>query len=93
MLDLPAAALIRDLKQRGGLENTLVVWCPEFGRMPMFQKGSHGRDHNPDGFTSWLTGAGVRKGVSHGVTDELGRKAIEGIHPLYDFRATFLHLL
>lgn len=93
ILDQPAAALIKDLKQRGLLENTLVVWCTEFGRMPMFQKGAKGRDHNPDGFTCWLTGAGVKPGVSHGVTDDLGRKAIEDIHPLYDFNATILHLL
>ncbi len=93
ILDQPTAALIRDLKQRGLLEDTLVVWCTEFGRMPMFQKGAQGRDHNPDGFTCWLTGAGVKPGVSHGVTDELGRKAIEDIHPLYDFNATILHLL
>lgn len=93
ILDQPAAALIRDLKQRGLLEETLVVWCTEFGRMPMFQKGSQGRDHNPDGFTCWLTGAGVKPGVSHGVTDELGRKAVQQIHPLYDLNATILHLL
>lgn len=93
ILDQPAAALIRDLKQRGLLDDTLVVWCTEFGRMPMFQKGAKGRDHNPDGFTCWLTGAGVKPGVSHGVTDELGRKAVKDIHPLYDFNATILHLL
>lgn len=93
ILDQPAAALIRDLKQRGLLESTLVVWCTEFGRMPMFQKGAQGRDHNPDGFTCWLAGAGVKAGVSHGVTDELGLKAVADIHPLYDFNATILHLL
>ena len=93
ILDQPAAGLILDLKQRGLLGETLVVWCTEFGRMPMFQKGAQGRDHNPDGFTCWLTGAGVKPGVSHGVTDELGRKAVEQIHPLYDFNATILHLL
>jgi hypothetical protein len=93
ILDQPAAALIRDLRQRGLLENTLVVWCTEFGRMPFFQKGAQGRDHNPDGFTCWMTGAGVRKGISHGVTDELGRAAVRDIHPLYDFNATLLHLL
>jgi uncharacterized protein (DUF1501 family) len=93
ILDQPAAALIRDLKQRGMLDETLVVWCTEFGRMPFFQKGAQGRDHNPDGFTCWMTGAGVKPGVSHGVTDELGQKAIEHIHPLYDFNATILHLL
>ena len=93
ILDQPAAALIRDLKERGLLEDTLVVWCTEFGRMPFFQKGAKGRDHNPDGFTCWMTGAGVKPGVSHGVTDELGQRAIEDIHPLYDFNATILHLL
>ena len=93
ILDQPAAALIRDLKQRGLLEETLVVWCTEFGRMPMFQKGSKGRDHNPDGFTAWMTGAGVKPGVSHGRTDELGRRAVEDLHPLYDLNATILHLL
>ncbi|MEX2578915.1 MAG: DUF1501 domain-containing protein [Verrucomicrobiales bacterium] len=93
ILDQPTAALIKDLKQRGMLEDTLVVWCTEFGRMPMFQKGSQGRDHNPDGFTCWLAGAGVKPGVSHGTTDELGRKAVQDVHPLYDFNATILHLL
>ncbi|MEZ5304640.1 MAG: DUF1501 domain-containing protein [Verrucomicrobiales bacterium] len=93
ILDQPTAALIRDLRQRGLLDDTLVVWCTEFGRMPFFQKGAEGRDHNPDGFTCWMTGAGVKPGVSHGLTDELGQKAIEDIHPLYDFNATILHLL
>jgi hypothetical protein len=93
ILDQPAAALIRDLKQRGLLDETLVVWCTEFGRMPFFQAGAKGRDHNPDGFTCWLTGAGVKPGVSVGQTDEFGAKAIHDIHPLYDFNATILHLL
>lgn len=93
ILDQPAAALIRDLRQRGMLEETLVVWCTEFGRMPMFQAGAQGRDHNPNGFTCWLTGAGVKPGVSHGVTDEIGLNAVEDIHPLYDLNATILHLL
>lgn len=93
IMDQPTAALIRDLRQRGLLEDTLVVWCTEFGRMPFFQKGAKGRDHNPDGFTCWMTGAGVKRGVSVGRTDELGRKAVEDIHPLYDFNATILHLL
>ncbi|MFM8421871.1 MAG: DUF1501 domain-containing protein, partial [Verrucomicrobiota bacterium] len=93
ILDQPAAALLRDLRQRGLLQDTLVVWCTEFGRMPMFQKGSQGRDHNPDGFTCWLAGAGVRPGVSHGVTDDLGRRAIHDVATLYDFNATILHLL
>lgn len=93
IMDQPAAALIRDLKQRGLLQDTLVVWCTEFGRMPFFQKGAKGRDHNPDGFTCWLTGAGVKPGVSHGETDPLGQKAVKDVHPLYDFNATILHLL
>ncbi len=93
ILDQPAAALIKDLKQRGMLDDTLVVWCTEFGRMPFFQKGAKGRDHNPDGFTCWMTGAGVKSGVSHGETDPLGQKAVKDIHPLYDFNATILHLL
>ena len=84
---------LRDLRQRGLLGDTLVVWCTEFGRMPFFQKGALGRDHNPDGFTCWMTGAGVKPGVSHGATDALGQKAVEHIHPLYDFNATILHLL
>ena len=93
ILDQPAAALITDLKQRGLLSETLVVWCTEFGRMPFFQKGAKGRDHNPDGFTCWMTGAGVKPGVSHGMTDELGVKAVENTLSLYDFNATILHLL
>ena len=93
IFEQPAAALIRDLRQRGLLEDTLVVWCTEFGRMPFFQKGAQGRDHNPDGFTCWMTGAGVKPGVSHGATDPLGQRAIHEIHSLYDFNATLLHLL
>jgi hypothetical protein len=93
ILDQPAAALIQDLKQRGLLDDTLVIWCTEFGRMPFFQKGSKGRDHNPDGFTCWMTGAGVKPGVSHGATDDLGQRAVQDIHPLYHFNATILHLL
>ncbi len=93
ILDQPAAALIRDLRQRGLLEDTLVVWCTEFGRMPFFQKGALGRDHNPDGFTCWMTGAGVKQGVSVGRTDDFGRRAIHDVRPLYDFNATILHLL
>ena len=70
-----------------------MVWCTEFGRMPMFQKGAQGRDHNPDGFTCFLTGAGVRRGVSHGVTDELGRRAVQDVLSIHDLNATILHLL
>ena len=93
ILDQPTAAMIKDMKTRGLLEDTLVVWCTEFGRMPFFQKGAKGRDHNPDGFTCWMTGAGVKPGVSHGLTDDLGQKAVLDIHPLYDLNATILHLL
>ncbi|REK08206.1 MAG: DUF1501 domain-containing protein [Planctomycetota bacterium] len=93
ILDQPAAALFKDLKQRGLLEDTLVVWCTEFGRMPMFQKGAQGRDHNPQGFTAWLGGAGIKPGVSHGVTDELGFKAVENVLSVHDLNATILHLL
>ena len=60
ILDQPTAALLKDLKQRGILKDTLVVWCTEFGRMPTFQKGASGRDHNPEGFTCWMAGAGVK---------------------------------
>ena len=93
ILDQPAAALFRDLQQRGLLEDTLVVWCTEFGRMPMFQKGAKGRDHNPQGFTAWLGGAGVKRGVSYGQTDELGFKAVEDVSSIHDLNATILHLL
>jgi len=93
VLDQPTAALLRDLKQRGLLEETLVVWCTEFGRMPTFQAGASGRDHNPDGFTAWLAGAGVKAPFSYGSTDEFGYKAIENVVTVYDFHATILHLL
>ncbi|PAW89553.1 MAG: sulfatase [Pedosphaera sp. Tous-C6FEB] len=93
VMDQPTAALLADLKQRGLLEDTLVVWCTEFGRMPTFQKGASGRDHNPNGFTAWLAGAGVKPGFSHGATDEFGYKAVEDIATVYDFHATILHLL
>lgn len=93
VMDQPTAALLIDLKQRGLLDDTLVVWCTEFGRMPTFQKGASGRDHNPEGFTAWMAGAGVKAGYSHGATDEFGYKAVEGIATVYDFHATILHLL
>jgi hypothetical protein len=93
ILDQPCAALIRDLRARGLLEETLVAWVTEFGRMPTFQKGANGRDHNPRGFTIWLTGAGVKRGFSYGATDELGYKAVEKVATIYDLHATLLHLL
>ena len=93
VLDQPASALLRDLKQRGLLKDTLVVWCTEFGRMPTFQKGASGRDHNPEGFTAWLAGAGVKRGHTHGATDAFGWKAEKDVATVYDFHATILHLL
>jgi len=93
ILDTPAAALIKDLKARGLFEDTLVLWTTEFGRMPTFQKGAQGRDHNPKGFTAWLAGAGVKPGFSFGATDEFGHKAVENVVDVHDFHATVLHLL
>ena len=93
ILDRPAAALLSDLKQRGLLEDTLVVWTTEFGRMPTFQKGASGRDHNPNGFTVWFAGAGVKRAFSFGATDDLGYKAVEDVTTIYDLHATLLHLL
>ncbi len=94
ILDQPCAALLKDLKQRGLLDDTLVAWVTEFGRMPTFQqKGGSGRDHNPKGFTVWLAGAGVPRAFSHGATDEFGYQAVEGRTTIYDLHATILHLL
>jgi len=93
ILDQPAAALIRDLKRRGLLNDVLVVWCTEFGRMPTFQKGASGRDHNPAGFTAWMAGAGVNAPFTYGATDEFGWKAEKDVLSLHDFHATILHLL
>ncbi|WP_442505594.1 DUF1501 domain-containing protein [Novipirellula sp. SH528] len=93
VLDQPCAALLRDMKQRGLLEETLVVWVTEFGRMPTFQKGASGRDHNPDGFTAWMMGAGVKAPFTYGATDEFSYRAIENVATVYDLHATILHLL
>ncbi|NUN96063.1 MAG: DUF1501 domain-containing protein, partial [Candidatus Omnitrophica bacterium] len=93
ILDEPAAALLKDLRARGLLEDTLVVWSTEFGRMPTFQAGANGRDHNPDGFTVWLAGAGVRHPFSYGATDQFGYKAVEQVTTIYDLHATILRLL
>jgi hypothetical protein len=93
IFDQPTAALLTDLKQRGMLNDVLVVWCTEFGRMPTHQEGTSGRDHNPDAFTTWMMGAGVKGGVSYGETDEFGRRAAVDITTVYDFYATVLHLL
>ncbi len=93
MLDRPAAALLADLRQRGMLEDVLVVWCTEFGRMPMFQLGANGRDHNPHGFTVWMAGAGVKTPMSYGATDEFGYRAVDQVATIYDLHATILYLL
>ncbi len=93
VLDQPTAALIKDLKQRVLLDNTLVLWCTEFGRMPTFQKGASGRDHNPAGFTAWMAGAGVKAPYTYGATDAFGHKAVEKVMTVYDFYATVLHIL
>lgn len=93
IFDQPTAALLDDLKARGLLDDTLVVWTTEFGRMPTHQDGTTGRDHNPDGFTCWLMGAGVKGGVSHGATDPFGRRAVEDPATVWDLWATVLHLL
>lgn len=92
ILDQPAAALLKDLKSRGLLKDTLVAFVTEFGRMPTFQKGASGRDHNPKGFTVWLAGAGVKAPFGYGSTDEFGYQAIEKT-TIYDLHATILHLL
>ncbi len=93
VFDQPTAALLSDLKQSGLLDDTLVLWTTEFGRMPTHQEGTTGRDHNPDGFTCWMMGAGVKGGTSYGATDEFGRRAAENVTTVWDFYATVLHLL
>ncbi len=93
IFDQPTAALLTDLKQSGLLDDTLVLWTTEFGRMPTHQEGTSGRDHNPDGFTCWMMGAGVKGGVSYGATDEFGRRAEVNPTTVWDFYATVLHLL
>ncbi|HSI12488.1 MAG TPA: DUF1501 domain-containing protein [Chthoniobacter sp.] len=93
ILDQPAAALLRDLKERGLLADTLFVFVTEFGRMPTFQKGANGRDHNPKGFTVWLAGAGVKRGFSYGATDDFGYQAVEQVATIYDLHATILRIL
>lgn len=93
ILDAPAAALISDMKQRGLLDETIVAFVTEFGRMPTFQKGANGRDHNPAGFTVWLAGAGVKPGYSYGATDDFGHKAALNVTTWHDFHATLLHIL
>jgi hypothetical protein len=91
-VDQPIAGLLADLKQRGLLHDTLVLWGGEFGRTPVAQ-GTNGRDHNPHGFTMWLAGGGVKPGYSHGATDDYGYYAVDGKVHFHDLHATILHLL
>ncbi|MFM7844322.1 MAG: DUF1501 domain-containing protein, partial [Planctomycetota bacterium] len=91
-IDQPTAALLRDLKQRGLLDDTLVVWGGEFGRTSTSESGD-GRDHNHWGFTMWLAGGGVRGGQAYGATDDFGFRAIENKMHVHDLHATMLHLL
>lgn len=91
-VDKPIAGLLQDLKQRGLLEDTLVMWGGEFGRTPVAQSGN-GRDHNPEGFTMWMAGGGVRGGIRYGATDELGYYATENKMHINDLHATLLHLM
>ncbi len=91
-VDRPIAGLLRDLKQRGLLDETLVVWATEFGRTPGSQN-TGGRDHHPFGFSVWMAGGGVRGGTVHGATDELGFHAVEDRHYVTDIHATVLHQL
>ncbi len=91
-LDRPVAGLLKDLKARGLLEDTIVYWTTEFGRMPCSQ-GSKGRDHNPFGFTSWVAGGGFKGGVTYGATDEWSYKAVDHPTYCYDLHATLLHLM
>jgi hypothetical protein len=91
-VDQPIAALLKDLKQRGLLEQTLVIWAGEFGRTP-FAQGADGRDHNPFGFSIWMAGGGTRGGTVYGATDEWGYKAVEGKCEIHDLHATMLYCL
>jgi uncharacterized protein (DUF1501 family) len=94
--DRASVALVKDLKQRGLLDETLVVWGGEFGRTPMLQgaldPNSLGRDHHPHGFTIWMAGGGIKSGIVHGATDELGFNAVEQRVHVHDLHATILHL-
>src|SRR5438477_9354959 len=91
--DQACAALIQDLKQRGMLDDTLVIWGGEFGRTPMVQGGSDGRDHHPNAFTMWLAGGGIKRGVTLGESDEFGFNVVRDRVHVRDLHATVLHLL
>ena len=96
-IDRPVAGLLRDLRRKGMLDDTLVLFTTEFGRTPFAQSAADvvgaGRDHNPQGFTVWMAGAGLKHGIAHGTTDEIGWKAAENPVTWPDFHATVLHLL
>src|SRR5690606_24586743 len=91
LVDQASAALVTDLKQRGMLDDTLVIWGGEFGRTPMGQ--GDGRDHHIKGFSMWMAGGGIRGGITYGSTDELGYNAVENVVHVHDFHATMLRLL
>lgn len=91
-IDYPTAGLLQDLKDRGLLDSTLVIWGGEFGRTPLTE-GRDGRDHNHLGFSMWLAGGGIQGGLAHGATDEIGLRAVEGRVHIHDLHATILHLL
>jgi uncharacterized protein (DUF1501 family) len=91
-VDQPIAGLLTDLASRGLLDSTLVLFGGEFGRTP-FAQGSDGRDHNPQGFTVWLAGGGIKGGMAYGATDEWGYRAVENKVEVHDLHATMLHLL
>ena len=91
-VDQPIAGLLKDLKARGLLDETLVIWAGEFGRTP-FHQGADGRDHNPFGFSIWLAGGGIKGGTIHGATDDFGYHVVEDEVTIYDLWATVLHLL
>ena len=90
--DVPIDGLLTDLKQRGLLDSTLVIWGGEFGRMPV-SEGKDGRDHNPQGFIAWMAGAGIKGGTSFGETHDIGYKAVVDPVIVHDLHATLLHLL
>jgi hypothetical protein len=94
LTDKPTWALLTDLKQRGMLKDTLIIWGGEFGRTPMYQgKGGAGRDHHIKGFSMWMAGGGIQGGITHGATDELGYNSVENVVHIRDLHATMLHLL
>jgi hypothetical protein len=92
MTDQPSAALVMDLKQRGLLDSTIVIWAGEFGRLPISQ-GKDGRDHNRHAFSLWIAGGGFKKGYVHGATDDFGYKSVDNVVRVYDLHATLLHAL